>query len=63
MGRWYPGYEERKVVFADMRVPHALFSTLRSINEDSKRFVGLYQQETGDVQTPQNKMRKRLPKS
>ena len=62
MGRWYPGYEEKKVRFVDMRIPHALFSTMRSINENSKRFIGLYQQETGDVQTPQNKLRRRLPK-
>lgn len=62
MGRWYPGYEEQKVRFADLRVAHALFSTMRSINENSQRFVGLYHQETGDVQTPQNKLRRRLPK-
>lgn len=62
MPRWYPGNEERIVRFIDLRVPLALFSTWRSINENSAVFVGLYHQETGDVQTPQNKLRVRMIK-
>lgn len=63
MAFWYPGYEQIRVRFADNRIPMALASSLRSANARSVRFVGLYSEAQGDVQTPQNRLRARMVKT
>jgi len=63
MAFWYPGYEQIRVRFADNRIPIALASGMRSAIVRSERFVGLYDQALGDVQTPQNRLQARMVKS
>ena len=61
MTRWYPGYEEHRVVFIDNTIPLALAIEHRNAILDSCRRPGTYSQAMGPIETPLDRMRPRLP--
>lgn len=55
MAIWFPGNEETKLTFQDMRIPFALKAEWRREIERSKQYTGLYEEFGGNFLTPQRR--------
>ena len=66
MSMWYPGNEQTKLTFQNMRVNYALMATWRREILQAQAHVGLYQEFGGTLITPQRRnlgAARRLPRT